>query len=107
MCSYGYVNCCVDYACSSYDIVDIAFRFLVISLRHPLRYTWLGEVAFAHSFAQDVGTAVENGQNAAKVCLRPSSDVELFMCRAYAMQMSSNKELRSLTLGLAHEKFDV
>ena len=38
-----------------------------------------------------------------KVSLRPSSDVELFI----QMQISSNKELRSLTLGSAHEKFDV
>ena len=39
--------------------------------------------------------------------LRPSSDVELLKHVPNQMQMSSNKELGSLTLGSAHEKFDV
>ncbi len=37
--------------------------------------------------------------------LRPSSDVELFMCRTYANELK--QELSSLTLDSAHEKFDV
>ena len=47
------------------------------------------------------------GRSSANGKLRPVLDVELFMCLINLMQMSSNKELRSLTLGSAHEKFDV